>query len=459
MNMRVNIPSDGWQVRDHQEGLWNYLQAGGKRAVAVWHRRAGKDEVCLHHAAVSAMRRPGNYWHMLPEYAQARKAIWDSVNPHTGRRRIDEAFPHELRDSTREHDMHIRFRNGSTWACVGSDSVTSGGGIGSSTAGIVFSEWSLANPSAWGYYRPIIEENNGWAVWISTPRGRNHLLTTFQHAQRTSGWFAEILTAHDTGALSHAALVEALNEYVALYGEDAGRAMYESELMCSFTASVLGSFYAIEMRDVRNQERITEAAVAIEGVPVDRAWDLGVGDDTSIWWFQNRGSQLVILDHYASRGVGVEHSASVIEARAAEHGWTHGTDWVPHDAKVKEFGSGRTRVETMQSIGLRPQLVRHAGIDDGINAVRRTLPLCVFHPRCEESGISALEQYRREWDDDKKAFRASAVHDWTSHPADAFRYLAMAWKQLPPRKAKQPVMDGWRIPPPDEMRQRRGIIL
>ena len=116
MNMRVNIPYAGWQVRDHQEGLWNYLQGGGKRAVAVWHRRAGKDEVCLHHAAVSAMRRPGNYWHMLPEYAQARKAIWDSVNPHTGRRRIDEAFPYELRESTREHDMHIRFRNGSTWA-------------------------------------------------------------------------------------------------------------------------------------------------------------------------------------------------------------------------------------------------------------------------------------------------------------------------------------------------------
>jgi phage terminase large subunit len=458
MNMRVNIPSDGWQVRDHQEGLWNYLQAGGKRAVAVWHRRAGKDEVCLHHAAVSAMRRPGNYWHMLPEYAQARKAIWDSVNPHTGRRRIDEAFPHELRDSTREHDMHIRFRNGSTWACVGSDSVTSGGGIGSSTAGIVFSEWSLANPSAWGYYRPIIEENNGWAVWISTPRGRNHLLTTFQHAQRTIGWFAEILTAHDTGALSHQALAEALSEYIALYGEDAGRAMYESELMCSFTASVLGSFYAIEMRHVREEGRISDEVVADPARPVDRYWDLGMHDDTSIWFAQSHGTQLFILDHVAASGRSLEGWRDEIEQRYLQHGWKHGTDWVPHDAKVKELGTGRTRVETMQALGLKPMLVPWSTLDDGINAVRRTLTLCAFHPRCEEGGISALEQYRREWDDDKKAFRASAVHDWTSHPADAFRYLAMAWRLAPMPKIKQPVLDGWRIPLPDE-RRRGGIRL
>jgi len=461
MNMRVNIsvPNAGWQTRPHQEALWNYLQHGGKRAVAVWHRRAGKDEVCLHHAAVSAMRRPGNYWHMLPEFTMARKAIWDSVNPHTGKRRIDEAFPHELRESTREHDMHIRFKNGSTWACVGSDAVTTGSGIGSSTAGIVFSEYALANPSAWGYYRPIIEENNGWACWISTPRGRNHLLTMFQHATRTDGWFAELLTAHDTSALSSAALAEALAEYVALYGEDAGRAMYESELMCSFTASVLGSFYAIEMRKVREEGRIDEQVMADPALPVDRYWDLGVHDDTSIWWAQSRGTQLYILGHYAASGVGLDHYVGVIEQRASEHGWRHGSDWVPHDAKVREFTSGRTRVETMRTMGLNPMLVPDHRLDDGINAVRRTLPLCVFNPRCEEGGISALEQYRREWDDDKKAFRASAVHDWTSHPADAFRYLAMSWRPAQMHKAKQPILSGWRIPPPDEMPRSRGVRL
>jgi hypothetical protein len=136
----------------------------------------------------------------------------------------------------------------------------------------------------------------------------------------------------------------------------------------------------------------------------------------------------------------------------------HGNDHVPHDAKIKEWGSGRTRVETMAGLGLKPILVPLATIEDGVNAVRRLLPLCVFHPRCEEGGISALEQYRREWDDEKKAFRASAVHDWTSHPADAFRYLAMSYRPSPRLVAPAPKLEGWRIPPPQEPR-RGGIVL
>jgi phage terminase large subunit len=455
----VQLPHADWKPRPHQKKLWRYLMSGGKRAIAVWHRRAGKDEICLHAMSIAMFERPANYWYALPEFTMARKAVWDAVNPHSGRRRIDEAFPIEMRETTHDGLMRIRYHNGSTFQVIGSDSVVSGGGLGSSTAGIVFSEFALANPSAWGYYRPILEENNGWATFISTPRGRNHLLQLYQHAQRTDGWFSELLTAEDTGALSHQALAEALSEYEALYGADAGRAMYEQEMFCSFTAAILGAFYAVEMRKVREEERIRDDVVADPSRPVDRYWDLGVSDDTSIWWAQSRGSQLLILDHYAASGVGLEHYAGVIEKKANEHGWKHGTDFVPHDAKVKEFGSGRTRVETMAGMGLKPFLVPWATLDDGINAVRRALPLCVFHSRCEEGGISALEQYRREWDDDKKAFRASAVHDWTSHPSDAFRYLAMSYKLAPRRVVPEPQQTGWRIPPPAEPSRRGGIVL
>ena len=454
----VRLPHAGWKPRPHQKKLWRYLMSGGKRAVAIWHRRAGKDEICLNATSVAMFERPGNYWHCLPEFNQGRKAIWDSINPHSGRRRIDEAFPHEMRESTHDGFMRIRYHNGSTFQVVGSDSVTSGGGIGSSTAGIVFSEFALANPSAWAYYRPILEENNGWAAFISTPRGRNHLLQLHQHAQRTSGWFSEILTAEDTGALSPEALAETLKELIALYGEDAGRAMYDQEMLCSFNAAILGAFYAREMKDVRDQGRIVEVD-ALPDQPVHRAWDLGVGDDTSIWWFQAQGAQLIILDHYAASGVGLEHYAGVIEKREREHGWLHGNDYVPHDAKVREWGTGRTRVETMASMGLKPILVPMASLDDGINAVRRALSLCVFHPRTELGGIDALEQYRREYDDDKKAFRASAVHDWTSHPADAFRYLAMGYRPAPRLVAKEPKQPGWVIPPPRDQRHRGEIVL
>jgi len=447
----IRVPYNGWLPRPHQQPLWEFMQAGGKRALAIWHRRAGKDEVCLHHTMRAASLRVGNYWHCLPEYNQARKAIWTAINAHTGKRRIDEIFPQELRANTNDTEMFIRFKNGSTWQCIGSDTYDST--VGASVAGIVFSEYALANPSAWAYYRPMLEENNGWATFISTPRGRNHCFALFQYAAQSPEWFCELLTARDTGALTDEALAETLREYRALYGPDVGNAQYEQEYFCSFTAAVLGAYFAAEMDQVRREDRIME--IEADDRPVNRAWDLGVKDDTSIWWWQQQGGQILILDHYAASGVGVEHYAEIIESKAKQHGWRDGTDWVPHDAKVKEWGSGKTRVETMKVLGLNPLLVPMATFQDGINAVRRTLPLCVFHPRCEETGIAALEQYRREWDDEKKAFRQSDVHDWTAHPAAAFRYLSLAWRVAERREVAMPKQEGWQIPPPEE--DRGGI--
>jgi len=455
MSTDIVIPHNQWTPRPHQMKLWRYLHEGGTRALAIWHRRAGKDEVALHHAAVCAVRRVGNYWHCLPEFEQARRSIWTAVNPHTGRRRIDEAFPHEFRDNTNDSTMFIRFRNGSTWACIGSDRYDAT--MGASPAGIVYSEWALSNPSAWAYHRPMLQENGGWACFISTPRGRNHAFDMFKHAQRSPEWFAELLTAHDTAALSSYELNEALTEYRTLYGEDAGQAMFDQELMCSFNAAILGAMFAFEMAAVRKEDRVIECE-AIEGQPVHRAWDIGVTDDTAIFWWQMQGGQVVILDCYSASGQGLEHFVEVIERKRAEHGWIDGTDWVPHDAKVKEWGSGKTRVETMSQLGLSPMLVTWSTMQDGINAARRTLPLCIFHPRCEPA-LAALEQYRREWDDELKAFRLTPLHDWTSHFADAFRYLAQAWRQAPRRDVVVPLQRGWIIPPPQDAPRKRGVII
>ena len=453
------IPELGWKPRPHQKKLWSYLARGGKRAVAIWHRRAGKDEILMRRTAVQALLRPANYWHMLPEFNQARKAVFDAVNPHTGKRRIDECFPPEIRSGMREHDMQITLVNGSTWSCVGSDSVVSGGGIGSSTAGIVFSEFALANPSAWAYYRPILEENNGWAAFISTPRGRNHLLQLYEHARSTPSWFAELLTIDDTGALTPAQIAETKRELINLYGRDAGLANFEQEMMCSFTAAILGGYWTLELADVRREGRISDTIDAIPGLPVHRAWDLGVRDDTSVWQYQVVGGQIYLLNHIAASGVGVEWWRDELERADKEFGWIAGTDYVPHDANVKEFGTGRTRVETMQTLNLNPFRVPLASFQDGIEAVRRMLPLCVFHSRTEETGLLALEQYRREWDDEKKAFRQSDVHDWCSHPAAAMRYLAMSYVPMPPRLVKVPKLDGIIIPPPPDYSGRKGIRL
>ena len=447
----IPLPHNGWHPRAHQEALWGYLEGGGKRAMAIWHRRAGKDEVCLHFAAVAAMTRPGNYWHCLPEYAQGRKAIWQGINAHTGKRRIDEAFPERIRKDCNDNEMFLRFINGSTWQIIGADRYDAT--VGSGVAGITYSEWALSNPSAWAYHRPMLQENNGWGIFITTPRGHNHAKMMFDHASRSNDWFCELLTARDTKQLSDEVLNDALAEYVSLYGADLGRAQFEQEYLCSFNAAVLGAFYALEMAEVRAEGRITpvEALCA----PVHRAWDLGTRDDTSIWFFQPVGSQVFVLDHYAASGAGLEHYRDVIARKHAEHGWIHGTDFVPHDAKVMELGSGRTRIETMHSLGLSPMMAPHVSLADGINAVRRTLPLCVFHPRCEETGLKALEQYRREWDDEKKCFRASPIHDWTSDVADSFRYLCLSWRPAPLREIKKPKISGWTIPPPPEPQRGR----
>ena len=225
MTIDVRLPADGWEPRQHQRNIWQYLENGGKRAVAIWHRRAGKDEVCLQHAATSAFKRIGNYWHCLPEFKQGHKAIWAAVNPHTGKRRIDEAFPMQLRANTLDNEMFIRFKNGSTWQVIGSDRYDAT--VGAGVVGITYSEWALSNPSAWAYHRPMLEENDGWAAFITTPRGRNHAFAMLNYARAHPEWFAELLTAVDTGALTAEQLSEALGEYISLYGADMGRAAYE----------------------------------------------------------------------------------------------------------------------------------------------------------------------------------------------------------------------------------------
>ena len=196
---QISLPN-GWKPRGYQKNAWRYLEGGGKHCELVWARRHGKDDLSLHWTAVSAFQKVGNYWHMLPKANQARKALWEAVNPHSGKRRIDEAFPKELRASVNDHEMMIRFINGSTWQVVGSDNFDSL--VGSPPIGLVFSEWALCDPSSWAYLMPVVEENGGWVIFNTTPRGRNHAFRSVREAMKTEGQFGEILSAESTNVLS-----------------------------------------------------------------------------------------------------------------------------------------------------------------------------------------------------------------------------------------------------------------
>lgn len=419
----VRIPN-GWDPRHYQLPAWNAWEAGCKRSLLIWHRRAGKDDVALHQAAVAAHQRVANYWHCLPMYEQARKAIWEAINPHTGKRRIDEAFPPEIRARQDSQSMTVEFKSGSIWRVVGSDNPNSL--VGAPPAGIVFSEWALANPSTWGYLAPILEENNGWASFITTPRGRNHVKSMYDMAVKNPKWFAQTLTVNDTGAISLSQVEEQRLEYHAIYGEEAGDALIEQEYFCSFEAAILGAYYGKEIVRAEKEGRIASVAWNPD-LPVHTAWDLGVGDSTAIWFFQVFFSELLIIDYYENHGYGADHYVETLNAKP----YTYGTDYVPQDAKVREWGSnGRTRIEALVSMGRKPKVVMAHKLDDGINAARQAVNRAVFDDAMCIKGIECLRQYRREWDDDNKVFRNIPKHDWTSHGADAWRYLSLAWKEL-----------------------------
>lgn len=415
--------------------LWSYLENGGTRGVAIWHRRSGKDDVCLHWSASSMFRRVGSYWHMLPEASQARKAIWNAVNPHTGKRRIDEAFPEEIRANINEQEMFIRTKNGSTWQVIGSDNYNSL--VGSPPVGVVFSEWALAKPGAWAYLRPILAENGGWAAFITTSRGNNHAKTTFDLGLSEDGWFAEKLTAKDTDVFTQEQLDQELREYIADYGEDEGRALFEQEYMCSFDSAVLGSYYGKDIRRAEESGRIGNVPYD-PAVPVDTWWDIGVGDNTSIGFTQAVGKEVRFIDHYSMSGEGLPHYAKILQ----DKNYIYGNHYGPHDIEVREFGSGRSRIETAKSLGIKFRVVPKLSIDDGINAVRTMFSRFWFDRNNCKGLIDSLREYHKEWNEKQKTFLDRPCHDWSSHDADMVRYFAVGFKDQvdsKPRPPRRPV--------------------
>lgn len=385
----------------------------------VCHRRWGKDEIALHWAATQCMQKPATYWHMLPEASQARKAVWKAVNPHTGKRRIDEAFPLSIRRKTNDQEMFIEFVTGATWQVVGSDNFNSL--VGSPPMGITFSEWSISNPMSWAYLSPILAENGGWALFVYTSRGKNHGYTVYQRAVVDPEWLAVKHTVDDTDVFNLETLEGAHQDLVAIYGKNMGDALFRQEYYCSFDSAVIGSYYGDAFCRLDTLKRITSVPIEPQ-LPVHTAWDLGMSDSTVIWFFQRVGSgEIRIIDYYEHSGAGLEHYAKVLRDKE----YYYGTHIAPHDISVREMGTGKSRLEVAQSMGINFHVARNNALLDGIQAVRTVLPRCWFDDERCSQGIEALRQYRTVYDESRRTFQIVPLHDWTSHAADAFRYLAL----------------------------------
>jgi phage terminase large subunit len=425
--------------------LWLALERGQRFADVCWHRRAGKDDVCLHRAAVAAFERVGGYWHMLPEASQARKAIWDAINPHTGRRRIDEAFPKDLRETTLNDEMFIRFKNGSTWQVVGSDNFDSL--VGAPPIGIVFSEWSLAKPDAWTYLRPILLENKGWALFIWTPRGRNHATRAFEARELDDAWFTQRLSAATTGVFTAEQLAAERRAYIAECGsEEEGDSRFRQEYLVDFDAAAPGSYFGPLIAEARDKGRV--GAFAFDpSLKVDTAWDIGVADYTAIWFLQESGRQVRAIDYYETSGDGIQQIADEVKSKP----WAanYGRHYMPHDVMVREWGAGaRTRLETLRGCGIGNVLIgRQRDPAERINATRRLLPLVSFDARACATGIDRLRNYRKRWNESLSQY-VGPLHDENSHGADAFGEYAVNCAITPKPAPEKPV------DPPDRNRWR-----
>lgn len=396
--------------------------------------------------------RIANYWHCLPEYAQARKAIWTAINPHTGKLRIDEAFPHAIRAGTRNDDMSITFKSGASWRVVGSDNPNSL--VGATPFGIVFSEWQLSNPSSWGYLQPMVLENGGWADFIFTSRGKNHAYKMHESAKGNPNWFRQTLTIDDTGQLSAEQLAEAKKDYISIYGEDAAEALMQQEYWCSFEAAILGAYYAREMAAAQVEGRIGSFK-PWPNCPINTAWDLGVsrGSNTmAVWDWQivptTSGKSAIQILHYdTGSGYGIPYFAKRAHERREK--WQaelqvefpdatlpQGVDYVPHDARTPEMsssghdGKAKQRIEVMREQKMNPKIVQNHHVADGISAVRQVFWRFRFDEEGCGVGVDAMREYQAEWDDDLKKFKDIPLGNWAAHPADGIRYLAMAYREV-----------------------------
>ena len=419
--MEIQVP-DNWRPRGYQLPLWEYLENGGKRAVAVWHRRAGKDLLSINWCARAAIERVGLYWHLLPTYNQGRKIVWDGMTK-DGRSFL-EHFPKDLWASVNTTDMRLELKNGSIYQVVGTDNVDRL--VGSNPVGVIFSEYSLQDPRAWNLVRPILAENGGWAVFIYTARGRNHGYDLFNMATKNARWFSERLSITTTQAIPEEAIEE---EREAGMPEE----LIQQEFYCSFDAPLVGSYYGSLMSKALAEDRICNVPYESR-LEVHTAWDLGMGDNTAIIFFQRHGKEIRIIDFYENQGEGMAHYIKYVR----EKDYLYGSHIAPHDIKVREMGTGKSRWEVAQQLGLRFEICKNVQIDDGIEAARTIIPRCYFDEKRCNLLIEALRQYRKDFDEKRQVYRDKPLHDWTSHAADAFRYLALGTRDYINKREKLP---------------------
>ena len=395
----IEIP---YKPREHQLKVHELLE--GKRfAVVVAHRRFGKTVAALNHLireAVLNEKETPRYAYIAPTYGQAKRVAWDYLVKYTT----------PLGGTNNISELRVDFW-GRRIQLYGSDNPDSL--RGQYFDGVIIDEVGDQNPKIWtDIVRPALTDRKGWCLFIGTPKGHNHFKELRDRAKKEEGWGLLEFKASETGVVDDTELKAAKNEM----GED----KYRQEFECSFDAAVEGSYFGQILNELEEKKHMQE----IPREELSRtftAWDLGMGDSTSIWVAQLVGTEVRLLDYYENHGVGLDHYVKWIK----DNDYLKAEHILPHDVRVRELGTGKSRMEMLEEAGLEVKIAPRMGLDDGIQAVRRLLPRCWFNVPKVQTGLNCLRNYRRDYDEKRKIFYERPLHDWSSHGSDSFRYLAL----------------------------------
>lgn len=397
-------PQLGINAYEPRQPFIDFHNRPNRWAVMVCHRRAGKTVACVADLVLSALattKDSARFAYLCPQFNQAKDVAWLYI------KNLTADIPQVTYNET---ELRCDLPNGSRIRLYGAENGDRLRGL--YLDGIILDEYADMAPDVWGaVIRPALSDRNGWAAFIGTPKGHNEFHRIFADAD--SEWFKLMLKAGDSGIISPKELEAARKSMT----ED----QYAQEFECSFEAAIRGAYYGKEMKRAEEDGRLTRCPYE----PVSQvwtAWDLGMDDSTAIWFAQMVGREIRVIDYYEAQGMALDHYVKVLK----EKPYIYAGALLPHDAKVRELGTGKSRQETLEGFGLgNCTVVPAQSVEDGINAVRLMLPRCYFDAVKCKSGIEALKQYRADFDEKKNVFTNRPRHDWTSHAADAFRYLAL----------------------------------
>ena len=398
--MTEQVIETGYQPRAPQRAIHDAV-AESRFVVVVAHRRMGKTVAAINqliHLALLCDKSNPRYAYIAPTYGQAKRIAWDYL--------VD--FTRPLGAVANISELRVDFY-GRRIQLYGSDNPDSLRGQYFDHA--VLDEIGDQNPKIWNeIVRPALADRVGGALFLGTPKGANHFKDFRDRAEKENGWSLLEFKASETAILPAEELAAAKKEM----GDD----KYAQEFECSFAAPVEGAYYASILNSLP-AERFKEFA-RDDLCKTYTAWDLGVGDSTAIWVCQVAGQEKRLIDFVENHGQGLDWYANWIK----NNGYDKAEHILPHDVEVRELGTGKSRKEVLQDLGLNISVCPRISVDDGIQAVRRFLPNCWFHPKTKQ-GLDALRNYRREYDEKRNVYYDKPLHDWSSHGSDAFRYLAV----------------------------------